>query len=779
MKGKINKRGSSFRGCLNYVLDKNNKTEKKPEIVASNMSSTTISGLSKEFGVMRESRSDITKPVWHASLSLSPEEARLSADKWQEIAEDYLTKMGVDTGKHQWVAVRHNDTDKDHIHIILNRVGLDGSVWLGQNDVYKSIETCQDLEIKHNLKITKGLVKGEKAEEKTLSKNEIEMAIRTGNIPPKKILQDTIKSALKDKPDFTDFINRLETAGISIYPNIASNGTISGISFGVNDITFKGSGLGKKYSWLSIKKGVKYDEDRHNKLIREIKATNDSRNNDETGTELGSVQGSFRNTEQRENGSVSIQNRTVSHSNGENDAREYNSNQQSNIEHRKINGDIREHKTEKQREFERIKSGNQDGKIINTEHRRENEENNKRHIVKVVSDSFNKFSSFVGSYSRIISLSGKRQTANDKSRLKSSGWDNIATNEKEVKMTPQERKKQAWQSQHKALQAEYYRITLKGRGNKDGITINLGKKDNQEVFFTAKDVEEKIPALSRQNMLGFDIYITPIDTKNNYLVVDDLTEENLKEIKGFYTSPTLVQQSSENNFQAIYKLPKDVADQQMANKIVSYLNKKYGDPKFSGAVHPFRMAGFSNKKAGKNNAFTTIREVNKGLDMNLVEFAEDLNRQQSQAKDNDLLDRFDRQTLDNSAIAKDYQTEIRQIRGLVVSKGWEIDMSRIDFNACKGLFKKGYQTEEIEEVLAQHSPNIEHRKHNIQDYTDRTVRNAWNSLDDTGKEQHRTALDRRINADKPTEVGLDSENRKTAQNAFEAENRRKSIYGIK
>lgn len=56
------------------------------------MSSTTISGLSKEFGVMRESRSDITKPVWHASLSLSPEEARLSADKWQEIAEDYLTK---------------------------------------------------------------------------------------------------------------------------------------------------------------------------------------------------------------------------------------------------------------------------------------------------------------------------------------------------------------------------------------------------------------------------------------------------------------------------------------------------------------------------------------------------------------------------------------------------------------------------------------------------------------------------------------------------------------
>lgn len=72
MKGKINKRGRSFRGCLNYVLDKNNKAEKNPEIVAGNMCSTDINGLSKEFGVMREVRGDIAKPVWHTSLSLTP-----------------------------------------------------------------------------------------------------------------------------------------------------------------------------------------------------------------------------------------------------------------------------------------------------------------------------------------------------------------------------------------------------------------------------------------------------------------------------------------------------------------------------------------------------------------------------------------------------------------------------------------------------------------------------------------------------------------------------------
>ncbi|MBE3830785.1 hypothetical protein HJ178_24800, partial [Vibrio parahaemolyticus] len=37
-------------------------------------------------------------------------------------------------------------------------------------------------------------------------------------------------------------------------------------------------------------------------------------------------------------------------------------------------------------------------------------------------------------------------------------------------------------------------------------------------------------------------------------------------------------------------------DREIANKVVVGLNKRYGDENFTGVSHPFRMAGFSNKK---------------------------------------------------------------------------------------------------------------------------------------------------------------------------------------
>ncbi|WP_225396216.1 relaxase/mobilization nuclease domain-containing protein, partial [Escherichia coli] len=69
------------------------------------------------FKTVSSFRQDIKKPVFHAFLSL-PKNEHLTDQQWEEIAKDYLKEMNIDIEKHQYICVRHNDTDKEHIHIV-------------------------------------------------------------------------------------------------------------------------------------------------------------------------------------------------------------------------------------------------------------------------------------------------------------------------------------------------------------------------------------------------------------------------------------------------------------------------------------------------------------------------------------------------------------------------------------------------------------------------------------------------------------------------------------
>ncbi|EJW0516889.1 relaxase/mobilization nuclease domain-containing protein [Salmonella enterica subsp. enterica] len=266
MKGNVAKTGRSFKNRVGYIL-KDDHT-----FICSNMSAdkNNVSDLTDEFKTVSGFRPDIKKPTFHAFLSL-PKNEKLTDEQWQEIAKDYLKEMNIDIEKHQYICVRHKDTDKDHIHIVANRVGLDGSVWLGQHSAFNTIAACERLEVKHGLTITKGL-QGQKSEVSAPTKAEIEQALRKGEKPARIVLQNALQAAMLGKPDLQTFIDRVQAVGIEPWFNVASTGNVAGCSFSVGDVAFKGSQLGKKYSWNTIKNKVKYDKNRDDELIRRFAA---------------------------------------------------------------------------------------------------------------------------------------------------------------------------------------------------------------------------------------------------------------------------------------------------------------------------------------------------------------------------------------------------------------------------------------------------------------------------------------------------------------------------
>lgn len=270
MKGNVAKTGRSFKNRVGYIL-KDDHT-----FICSNMASdyNNVSDLTDEFKTVSSFRQDIKKPVFHAFLSL-PKGDHLTDEQWQEIAKDYLKEMNIDIEKHQYICVRHNDTDKEHIHVVANCIGLDGSVWHGQHSAFNTIAACERLEIKHDLTITKSL-QGQKSDVLAPTKNEIEQALRSGEKPSRIVLQNALQAAMVGKPDLETFIDRLQAVGIEAAFNVASTGNVAGVSFGIKknekNIYFKGSQLGKKYSWNTIKGKVKYDKDRDDELIRRFAA---------------------------------------------------------------------------------------------------------------------------------------------------------------------------------------------------------------------------------------------------------------------------------------------------------------------------------------------------------------------------------------------------------------------------------------------------------------------------------------------------------------------------
>mgnify|MGYP006435609353 CR=1 FL=1 len=303
------------------------------------------------------------------------------------------------------------------------------------------------------------------------------------------------------------------------------------------------------------------------------------------------------------------------------------------------------------------------------------------------------------------------------------------------------RKIEAWRSQADALGAEAYRVTLIPR--RGGRPWNPGKqRDGAEAFFSVEGVERWMPLLAGRNAEGWDIYVTPIDPTRHYIVLDDATEDTLRALQDETgVCPAWVQQSSPGNLQAIVlatKVEATPAEQSAANKIVMDLNRRFGDPNFSGVVHPFRMAGFCNAKpeyAGKQRPFVRFRgdvvaigppgRPDPTADDRLTA-AREAGRQGPTAAAPETDDEKGPTPSPpdiTGSLERAWRYERDRIRNWVQAKGWPVDPSRVDYHAIMRLLEAGFDAAAVEAMVSG-DPDVADRHWSPSDYARRTVRAA-------------------------------------------------------
>lgn len=703
MKAKI-ERGGGFRGVLDYALGK--EAGNACEIVGGTMSGLTPQELATEFRLSREARPGVARPVWHTSLALPPGDS-LTSDRWAEVVADFMSGMGL--ADHQYVVVRHHDTDLDHVHIIASRIGLDGTVWYGKWEARRAIQLTQELEERHGLTRTKGLDDGP-APAKAPSRKEIEMSVRTGDAPPRLVLQQIVDAATAEAGSVFDFMDRIEAAGAVARPNVASTGKMNGFSFEFGGIPFKGSDLGKSYTWKGLEgRGITYDQDRDGEALRERAGAAlagageiDSRRSDAADSATGPA---GRGPNQTDGGAedrrpTAGSGLEIHVGTGRGGYHESSEGGRDDLDPFDSHADPRG-------------GGRPDGREGGEVGRSAGREG-------VQADR---------GPGQPLELAGDGRSGS----MRPADWDGVADrtadlaagaypgslDDREPVSPAIEAKRRAWDAQHGALQSPGYRLTLMSRA--EGLSsFNVGKdrgSGGTEKTYDAAEVRALIPYLSAHNARGRDIYLTPMDPVHHYMVVDDMTPQSEADMLAAGYRPALIQESCAGNRQAVLKVPKAPGrdEQKAANAVVVDLNRRYGDPNFSGVIHPFRMAGFSNKKPGRNNAFTKIIAAAGNLCARAAA-ALDAARQRivgertpAPTTDRHAAPRQKHRAAPGGDAGAAFDRARSMAEGLADRQGWTRDESRLDYRAAQ--------------IMAR-SPNLVDRHRDPLGYATLTAENA-------------------------------------------------------
>lgn len=259
-------KGKGFRGALRYNLEKVSKGV--AEVLDHNFVTVSEKSILKEVQMIKVLRPNLQKFFYHTSINFPPAED-LTNEKMILIGKDYLQESGFTA--HQYIMFRHHDADHPHLHILVNRINYDGKVLSDSNDFARCEKILRDLEKKYNLT---EVISSKQAQERAMTKDELEMMKRTNMPSHKMTLQVLIKNAITSHKKLTcsEFIQVLEKKGIHVLFNQASTGYVSGISYSFQGMIITGAKLGSDYKWTSIKNTIDYEQERDRAAIHQANA---------------------------------------------------------------------------------------------------------------------------------------------------------------------------------------------------------------------------------------------------------------------------------------------------------------------------------------------------------------------------------------------------------------------------------------------------------------------------------------------------------------------------
>ena len=229
-------KGSSFKGVVNYILDK----EKDAKIiVCDGLFAENRNTIAMSFEAQAKMNPMVAKHVGHISLAFhKDDEHRLTDRAMAGIALEYLKEMGIaDT---QVLIVRHFDKEHPHVHIAFNRIANNGRTISDRNERIRSTHICKELTRKYGLYFASGKEQVKLHRLKEPDKTNYE-------------LYSILKSEVIRCRNWQHLAANLEKQGVKMrFKYKGKSDEVQGVIFSKNGYSFSGSKIDRRFSYSKI-----------------------------------------------------------------------------------------------------------------------------------------------------------------------------------------------------------------------------------------------------------------------------------------------------------------------------------------------------------------------------------------------------------------------------------------------------------------------------------------------------------------------------------------------
>lgn len=242
MIAKIIKSNAGFSASLDYCLNR-----KEAKIIYSDgIRLGDPKFLTKQFELLAKCNERIKNPLGHIVLSFSKNlDGKLSDNMMSLIAQDYLNKMGIKNTA--LIVVRHSDKKHPHCHIVYSKNGYNNRKLNEDYLKLRSLKAVREINLKYRF------TKSREPSPYTDSKNkyyQVKKEIRYY------LQQGTSGSNARN--NWKNLTHYLNSKGISIeFKSKGNSEEIQGVSFSKDGFRFKGSEIGREFSFSKIEQSFK------------------------------------------------------------------------------------------------------------------------------------------------------------------------------------------------------------------------------------------------------------------------------------------------------------------------------------------------------------------------------------------------------------------------------------------------------------------------------------------------------------------------------------------